>query len=399
VRHLLHLTLRRQHILTGAIALVLVMAAVTVGVKGAFGAFKGGYALTGSFDAAGQGLLSGSDVKIRGVNVGEVDSIDLVDGRALVKLRIDDGERIPRDATATIRPKTLFGEKFVDIDPGPAEEDGPFLADGDVIEKAIGGFELEKVLTDIYPILQAIDPVELATVLGELAEGGRGLGETINRSIVNGEELSKLFADNADLTRKFLGDMAALSDQLAASAGDLLATADAANVALPTLNEGEDDLVALLQQTGRLSNDVADLLENNQPFVQASLGDGSRGVQILFDRRDQVVPLVIGLRQYVESLASVLRIEVGDGTLMAAVKGILGGEFCGAVACPGTGTEPEPPIPGVPPITIPPLPTLPPLPTVPSVPTVPSLPGLPLGGTSSTTSGGLFGVLNRAILG
>ncbi|MGH9084299.1 MAG: hypothetical protein ACRDYW_02505, partial [Acidimicrobiales bacterium] len=144
-----------------------------------------------------------------------------------------------------------------------------------------------------------------------------------------------------------------------------------------------------------------DLLENNQPFVQASLGDGSRGVQILFDRRNQVVPLVIGLRQYVQSLASVLRIEVGDGTLMAAVKGVLGGDLCGAVACPGTGTEPEPPIPGVPPITIPPLPTLPPLPTtLPPLPTLPGLPGLPLGGASSTTSdGGLFGVLNRAIVG
>ena len=390
MHHLLHLTLRRQHVLTGAIATVLVVAAITVGVKGAFGAFKGGYHLTGSFDAAGQGLLEGSDVKIRGVNVGEVDTIELQDGRALVTLRIDDGEMIPRDATATIRPKTLFGEKFVDIEPGEAEQEGPYLADGDEIEKAIGGFELEKVLTDIHPILEAIEPTELATVLGELAEGGRGLGEAINRSIVNGEELSALFAENADLTREFLGDLAALSDQLAASAGDLLATADAANVALPTLNDGEDDLVELLRQTGRLSNDVADLLEHNQPFVQASLGDGSRGVQILFDRRDQVIPTVIGLRQYVQSLASVLRIEVGDGTLMGAVKGLLGGDACGPIACPGTGTDPEPPIPGVPPITIPPLPPL---------PTIPTLPGLPLGGSSTTTDGGLFAILNRALVG
>jgi phospholipid/cholesterol/gamma-HCH transport system substrate-binding protein len=386
----LAVTLRRQHVLTGAIALVLLASSITIGVKGAFGAFDGGYELTGSFDAAGQGLLPGSDVKVRGVNIGEVRSIRLVDGAALVTLRIKDGERVPEEASAVIRPKTLFGEKFVDVDPGPAEESGPFLADGDEIANTLGGFELETVLSDIYPILKAIDPAELTTVLGELADGGRGLGETINRSIVNGEELSALFADNADLTREFLGDFAALSDQLAASADDLVAVADAGNVALPTINAHEDDVVALLQQTGRLSNDVADLLENNRPFVEASLGDGSRGLQLLFDRREQVVPLVIGLRQYLQTLSIAIRIDLGDGTLMAAVKGVLGGDLCTAIPCPGTGTASAPP-----PVAPPPS-----LPGIPQLPGIPELPLGPLGGGTDTTSdSGLFGFLNRALVG
>jgi phospholipid/cholesterol/gamma-HCH transport system substrate-binding protein len=386
----LAVTLRRQHVLTGAIALVLLASSITIGVKGAFGAFDGGYELTGSFDAAGQGLLPGSDVKVRGVNIGEVRSIRLVDGAALVTLRIKDGERVPEEASAVIRPKTLFGEKFVDVDPGPAEESGPFLADGDEIANTLGGFELETVLSDIYPILKAIDPAELTTVLGELADGGRGLGETINRSIVNGEELSALFADNADLTREFLGDFAALSDQLAASADDLVAVADAGNVALPTINAHEDDVVALLQQAGRLSNDVADVLENNRPFVEASLGDGSRGLQLLFDRREQVVPLVIGLRQYLQTLSIAIRIDLGDGTLMAAVKGVLGGDLCKAIPCPGTGTASAPP-----PVAPPPS-----LPGIPQLPGIPELPLGPLGGGTDTTSdSGLFGFLNRALVG
>ena len=330
------LTQRRQHILMGAIALLLLVGAITVGIKGAFGAFDGGYEVVSRFDAAGQGLLAGSEVKVRGVNIGEVRSIELADGEALVKLRIKDGERVPIDATAVIRPKTLFGEKYIDVDPGASEASGPFLADGDELEDTLGGFELEEVLSDIYPVLRAIDPAELMTVLGELADGGRGLGEAVNRSIVNGEELTTLFADNADLTAQFLEDLAALSDQLAGSADDVLALADAANVALPTINENEDDLVDLLQQSGRLSSDLADLLEHNEAFVRASLGDGTRNVQVLFDHREQVIPLVIGLRQYVQTLATATRIELGDGTLMAAVKGILGGDACVVLPCPGT---------------------------------------------------------------
>jgi len=370
--------------------MLLLVGAITVGVKGAFGAFDGGYELTGTFDAAGQGLLAGSDVKVRGVNIGKVRRIELQGGDAEVTLRINDGERVPTDATATIRPKTLFGEKFVDIDPGPAEASGPFLAHGEEITNTLGGFELEAVLTDIYPILKAIDPAELTTVLGELAEGGRGMGEAINRSIVNGATLSQSFADNAELTKEFLGDLAAVSDQLAASAEDLVATADAANVALPTLNAHEDDVVALLQQTGRLSSDVADLLENNRPFVEASLGEGSKGVQLLYDRRDQVMPLVIGLRQYVQTLATSIRVDLGDGTLMAAVKSIMGGDLCGVIPCPGTGTAA-----GEAPSS--PTPTPPPL--IPTVPGLPQLPLGPLGGSSTTDDGGLFGFLNKALIG
>jgi phospholipid/cholesterol/gamma-HCH transport system substrate-binding protein len=345
---------RRQHVLTGAIAMVLVVALVTVGIKGAFGAFEGGYRLVGTFDAAGQGLLPGSDVKVRGVNIGEVRRIDLVDGAARITLTIKDGQEVPEGASATIRPKTLFGEKFVDIDPSVAPAGAPLLEDGGEITNTQGGFELEQVLAETYPLLKAIDPAELTTVLGELAAAGDGMGEEINRTLVNGEKLSQVFADNAANTEQFLGDLALLSDELADQAETILEIADSANTALPTLNENEEDLVDLLQQAGRLSNDVADLLESNQPFVESVMVEGSRTLQLLYDQRSQVIPLVVGLRQYVQTLSSVIRIDVGDGTLMAAVKGLLGTQVCDALPCAGTNAAATPP-PGVTPPVLPPI--------------------------------------------
>jgi virulence factor Mce-like protein len=331
-------TERRQNILTGAIAMLLLVSSVSVGVKAAFGAYDGGYELVGRFSAAGQGMLPGSDVKVRGVNIGSVRRIDLVDNQAVVTMRIHDGERVPSDAVARIRAKTLFGEKFVDVDLTDTDEtEGPFFEPGDEFAagNTEGGFELEQVLADTFPILQAIDPEELMIVIRELADAGDGLGEAINRSIVNGDELSQVFADNIDNTSEFLHDLALLSGELADSADDILGLADAGNAALPTLNANEDALIELLQQTGRLSNDVADLLRNNQGFVDAALGPGSDVVDLLHEQRDQVVPLVVGLRQYVQTLSEIVRIEVGDGTLMGAVKAVLGGDLCGVIPCLG----------------------------------------------------------------
>ena len=345
---MLELTPRRRNVITGLIAVVIVMSLVTIGIKFSFGAYDAGYELEGSFSAAGQGLVPNSDVKIRGVNVGHVRKIELRDGRAYVTMFIDGGQQVPFSAIATIRPKTLFGEKFVDISPGKLESStraSDFYADGDVIDRCdkhqnpdgctVGGFELERVLSDAYPLLKAIDPDELANVLSTLAEAGNGLGPEINRSIVNSDQVFSVMAAHDLDTREFLADLAALSNELAGRAGDVVAGAANLNQALPALNARGAQLNDLLVQASRLSSDLADVLDNNREFLEKNVVEGGKTIQLLYDHRTDVVPLVIGLRQYIQTLVQVGHFQLQDGTIMAAVKGILGGDVCAEIViCP-----------------------------------------------------------------
>ena len=331
----MELTIRNRNIISGLIALVLLFSAIVVGVSASFGAFDDTYLLTGSFDAAGQGLQKGSDVKIRGVNVGKVTKVDLVDNRALVTMDINASNKIPETATATIRAKTLFGEKFVDIAPGSGEAAGPFYPkNGALLDRCdksaqpeqsctTGGFELEKVLGDAYPLLKKINPAELMTVIHTLADAGRDLGPNINRQIVNTKTVLDVNAAHDADTRQFLSDLAKLAQQLGVRADDLVQAADALNIALPTLNGRADKLNTLLAQTARLSNDVADLLRNNKDFIDKSFGGGQEVLNVLFDHQNDIVPLVVGLREYLQTLTEITRIPTGtDGTLMAAVKSL-----------------------------------------------------------------------------
>lgn len=315
-------TERNRNMISGAVGLLIVISLVTIGIKASFGAFDGGYELRGTFAAAGQGLLSGSDVKIRGVNVGEVSSIRLVDNRALIRMRIEDDAQVPVTSQAVIRPKTLFGEKFVDILPGDDELSGPYLDDGEEIVDTLGGFELERVLSDAFPVLEAVNPAELAVILDELATAGRGLGPNINRSIINSATLAQLGASNDAEFRQFTSDFALLAEELDILAPDLVAGARDLNVALPTLNARSDQLDEALTQTARLAGDLADLLEANESFTTNALTNGSRSLQVLFDRRSQIQPLLLGVTRYTRTLAEAIRFDVGDGTMMAAVKGL-----------------------------------------------------------------------------
>ena len=315
---------------------MLLFSAITIGVASSFGAFDDTYILKGSFDAAGQGLQKNSDVKIRGVNVGKVTKVDLKDGRALVTMDIKSANKIPESATATVRAKTLFGEKFVDILPGSGEATGPFYSKkGELLDKCdksaqpensctVGGFELEQVLGDAYPLLKQINPADLMTVLHTLADAGRDLGPNINRQIANTKTVLDVNAAHDADTRQFLTDLAKLSQQLGVRADDLVKAADDLNVALPTLNSRADKLNTLLVQTSRLSNDVADLLRNNKEFIDASFAGGQETLDVLFSHQNDIVPLVVGLREYLQTLTEITRIPTndGDGTLMAAVKSL-----------------------------------------------------------------------------
>ncbi|MEY2475208.1 MAG: phospholipid/cholesterol/gamma-HCH transport system substrate-binding protein [Actinomycetota bacterium] len=336
------MTERTFRILAGIVTLIFLMSATVFGVSAANGSLRDVYHLDASFTSAGQGLISQSDVKVHGVNIGRVNGVKLRAGRALVRLEINSDEKIPVDAKATIRPKTLFGEKFVDIDPGPQEGKGPFLADNDTIKNTVGGFELEKVLTELYPILRVVKPEELSTVLHTLASGGEGLGPTVNRTLQNFQALTEVQAAHSADTQQFLDDLALLSAELADTADDLIAGARDLNSALPVLNQRGDELAVFLDQAARLSGDVADILEANKPFLEKAVTEGGKTIQALSDNRARLGPTVRGLREFFQVLSEAGRIPRGDGTNMAAVK-LVFGESCPTGRIEGCGDATTPP--------------------------------------------------------
>jgi phospholipid/cholesterol/gamma-HCH transport system substrate-binding protein len=369
---------RQFRIVTGLIAVLLGLAAVFFGIKASSGALASKYRLLADFTAAGQGLQEKSDVKIHGVNIGQVKRVRLVNGQAEVSMDISSDQKVPVASKATIRPKTLFGEKFVDIDPGTAETTGPFLKNEGHIADTLGGFELEQVLADVYPILKAIKPEDLLVVLDTLAQAGQGEGPAINRQIQNFQKVADVQANHNADTAQFLTDLAKLSDELDKRAADVIGGAVALNDALPALNSRSDELSTALRQASRLSSDVADVLEANQPFLQKNVTENGRTLQNLYDHRAQIGPLVIGLREYFEIQAEAVRIPFGDGTMLAAIKLVLG-EDCptgrdldrgGCLSTPGpsTGSSPAGPAGGagvtqtpappssLPPVSVPPLP-------------------------------------------
>lgn len=323
---------RAINILTGAIALLLFSAAVYIGVLYTNGSeFKQYRILYASFDAAGQNLQARSEVKIHGVTIGLVKNVKLVRGRAQVKLEIDHGEQVPVDSSAAIEAETLFGEKYVDIVPDPnrpvVEVAGPFFANGATITKTVPtrGTELEDVLASAYPVLAGIDPTQLATVLDTLAQATQGEGPAINDTLGNVSELTAVAADNDMNISELLSDLSLLSGSIANDSPDIVALAQSLNVVLPQVNARGDEVTSILSNLSEVSNDAANLLNANRPTQDKLILEGGQILDTVVPRLNEVDPTVVGIREFVQMLTEIGHIPYGPGTVLGAIKVVLGG--------------------------------------------------------------------------
>ncbi|WP_225731339.1 MULTISPECIES: MlaD family protein [unclassified Nocardia] len=156
------------------------------------------YTVTVLLDASG-GLQSGGDATMRGVRVGEVAKVDVVDaGNSIAaEIRIDTKYRIPVDTEVAVARLSAAGEQYLDF--RPAHDAGPYLDDGAVVP-----FEPRRVhtptpvwslLDNASALITQLDPEKIGVILGELDTALSG-GPDQLRHTVDGLSLAAAGLDN-----------------------------------------------------------------------------------------------------------------------------------------------------------------------------------------------------------
>jgi virulence factor Mce-like protein len=163
------------------------------------------------FENCGQGLRVRGDVKLRGVLVGRINGIEKADGgncRVELGMFPEDLNDVPANVGAQVRAKTVFGEKWVELlyPPEPSAQ----LAEGDVIptDRTIDPLEIETILDTALPLLESVDPENLAATLDALRTGFVGHEEAVIRGMESGIEALKPLNENEDLLNKGIGQLA-----------------------------------------------------------------------------------------------------------------------------------------------------------------------------------------------
>jgi virulence factor Mce-like protein len=221
-------------------------------------------------DRAGLQLLPHSDVKVRGLIVGEVRGTDATAQGATLHLALDPDKAklVPRNVQARLLPKTLFGEKYVDLEI-PAQAGPKGLRKGQVIQqdRSQAAVEISKVLDDLLPLLQAVKPAELNTTLNALATALQGRGDQIGRNIEEADELLRKVNPQLGTLVHDLNGLADVSDIYNAAAPDLLQTLRNLNVTSRTITDKTATIEQLIPATTAFAQDGDAFMRHNAPKI------------------------------------------------------------------------------------------------------------------------------------
>ncbi|MEU4133585.1 MCE family protein [Streptomyces wuyuanensis] len=246
-------------------------------------------------DTLGNQLDPRADVKLRGLLVGEVRGVRADGEKATVDIALKPGHvsRIPADVHARLLPKTLFGEKFVDLVPPPGSTGRPIRA-GDVItqDRTKVGIELQQLLNDLLPLLRTVRPAELNATLTAFATALEGRGDRIGANLTRVESYLRAFNPHMPSLKEDIARFADVAEVYGDAAPDLLRILRNSVTTSRTVVEQQDRLAEALGSTTTVAGTAKEFFDENGDRL-ITLGRVSRPTLALFARYAPEYPCLL----------------------------------------------------------------------------------------------------------
>jgi len=288
-------------------------------------------------DYTGNQLQPESDVKVRGLIVGSVESVHSNGSYATVNLHLDPSkvDLIPSNVTAQILPKTLFGEQYVSLTI-PSDPSTQHLKQGSVIaqDRSQGALEAQTVLSDLYPLLTAVQPAQLDATLTALATALHGRGTELGQTLVNFDKYLKILngpsgVDNNTYTSQIVNDLDKLgkvATEYNTIAPDLFGSLENLLTSARTIVAKQQALDSLLTDGTSTSQTLETFLADNKDRIIAVSGQTSKVFSLLNTYSPEFTCLFAGINK--------LYIEGNDAIYDGAIH--LGAEVDLTKSAPGT---------------------------------------------------------------
>lgn len=247
---------------------------------------RSGTKLTAYFTSA-VGLYPGDEVRVVGVPVGKIDSIDPRAQDVKITMTLDNGIQLPADAKALIISPNLVAARFIQL--APAYTGGPVLADGASI-----GLDRTAVPVEWDEVKDQL--TQLSTQLGPQNGSMQGpLSAFVNQA-------ADTFDGNGDSFRQALRELSQTAGRLGDSRTDLFGTVRNLQVLVNALSNSNQQIVQFTNHVASVSQVLADStadLDNTLGTLNQALSDVR---QLLGDNNDALIAQVGKLADFTQIL-------------------------------------------------------------------------------------------------
>ncbi|MFI1467764.1 MCE family protein [Streptomyces wuyuanensis] len=236
-----------------------------------------------------------ADVKLRGLLVGEVRGVRADGEKATLDLALapEHVPRIPSDVRARLLPKTLFGEKYVDL-VAPGGTPARAIRAGDVItqDRTAVGIEVQQLMNDLLPLLRTVRPAELNATLTAFSTALEGRGDRIGANLAGVEDYLRRLNPHMPSLQEDISRFADVAEVYGDAAPDLMRILRNTLTTSRTVVEKREQLAALFTSTTGAANTADAFLDDNGERL-ITLGRVSRPTLALFARYSPEYPCLL----------------------------------------------------------------------------------------------------------
>jgi phospholipid/cholesterol/gamma-HCH transport system substrate-binding protein len=244
-------------------------------------------------------LYEGSEVKILGVAVGKVETVEPTGTNVTVKFYYEGDQKVPKDAKAAVVSPSIVGDRFIQLTPaysgGAQLENNAKLGE----DRTATPLELDEIFGSINNLTKALGPdgankpVEngvgpLTRLLDSTARNFGGQGAQFNTTLKNLGALTKTLADNKDELFGTLAQVEEFTKTLADNDGTVRRFNDSLAGGADLLADERQELAAVLKNLSIAMVQVRGFVHDNRGALTRNIAGLNRVSKVLVKRRTQL---------------------------------------------------------------------------------------------------------------
>ncbi|SEP51464.1 MCE family protein [Amycolatopsis saalfeldensis] len=169
-------------------------------------------------------LNVGDDVRISGVKVGQVESLEITGrNRAHVSFSLEQGRTLPSNVSAVIKYRNMVGQRYIALDRGEPGA-GPLPPGGEIpLSRTTPALDLTDLFNGFKPLFQALSPKDVNDLSGEIVQVLQGEGGTVDDLLAHTGSLTTTLADRDQVIGRVIDNLNSVLKTVNGK-GDALAT-------------------------------------------------------------------------------------------------------------------------------------------------------------------------------
>lgn len=263
----------------------------------------GGDSYRAAFTEAG-GLIKGDDVRIAGVKVGKVESVDLDGDHVRVDFRITEPVAFGPQTGASVRMKTLLGQKYLSLEPSGTGQ----MKEGTEIplERTLSSYDIVNAFTDLATTSERIDTDHLATALSTLASEFKDSPPHVKAALSGLTRLSRTIASRDGELKRLLASANSVSGTVAQRNKALETLIKDADLLMVELNARRDAIHTLFTNTSAMAQQVTALVRENRAQLKPALDQLTKVLAVLQKHEKDLSDTIAAMAPFTRLFANVL---------------------------------------------------------------------------------------------